>query len=403
MTEPNPPNEEKKIKIKPRTLKAASPDEDGAEGEETAKPTSKLASRVQPTGMPFEPRAQSRPLAGAGPELSEKQNGDGPDAASTMPGSLLPDDVSEPSGSTSVEPAEKPVFRLGRWVGKTLQRRVTLKQALVAFAGLIVLVAWMFYSLGGAIRQSRMIAEIGKQGVEIPADFQAHLDAALKNLRDGDAEKALGQLIVLERENSAVSSLAYLVALAAMQNGDSEKALAKANESIAKKERVSDSLALKAVLETQKNSGGFGDPRVRAESYLRRAMVADAANPSPCIELATLLRYRGRTEEAKQFLEAARSRLNPVDSHAVVDTSLALMSLQSQPDENLPVDIHPDKDVAALFSAAYVAMRKGDFARAADLLRTGRERFPADLYYYLVNDPAMRKFVSHPEVAEFFR
>lgn len=402
MTEQNPSNEEKKIKIKPRTLKTASPGEDIVEGEEAAKPASKLASRVQPTGMPFEARAQSRPRAGGGEsEPIEKQRGDEPESESTLPGPSSADAAPETSAK-NVMPTAKPVFRLGSWVRKTLRRHVKLQRALVVFFGVLVLVAWMFYSLGGAIRQSQMIAEIARQGVEIPADFQAQLDAALKSLRNGEAEKALGQLIVLERENRSVSSLTYLVALAAMQSGDSDKALMKANESIAKKERVSDSLALKAVLETQKHSGGFGDPRVRAESYLRQAMLADEANSSPCIELATLLRYRGRHEEAKQFLEAARSRLNPVDSHAVVDTSLALLNLQFLPDGELPADISPDKDVAALFSAAYVAMRKGDFTRASDLLRTGRERFPSDLYYYLVNDPAMRKFVSRPEVAEFY-
>lgn len=402
MTEQNPSNEEKKIKIKPRNLKTASSDEDVVEGEEAAKPASKLASRVQPTGIPFEARAQSRPRSGDGEsEPFEKHRSGEPESESTSPGPSSADDAPEPSAK-GVIPTAKPVFRLGSWVRKTLRRHVKLQRALVVFAGVLVLVAWMFYSLGGAIRQSQMIAAIARQGVEIPADFQAQLDAALKSLRNGEAEKALGQLIVLERENGSVSSLTYLVALAAMQSGDSDKALMKANESIAKKERVSDSLALKAVLETQKNSGAFGDPRVRAEAYLRQAMLADEANSSPCIELATLLRYRGRHEEAKQFLEAARSRLNPVDSHAVVDTSLALLNLQFLPDGELPADINPDKDVASLFSAAYVAMRKGDFARAADLLRAGRERFPGDLYYYLVNDPAMRKFVSRPEVAEFY-
>jgi len=402
MTEQNPSNEEKKIKIKPRNLKTAPSDEDVVEGEEAAKPASKLASRVQPTGMPFEARAQSRPRAVVGESESfEKQRGDEPENESTSPNPPSADDAPEPSVK-SVIPTAKPVFRLGSWIRRSLRRHVKVQRALAVFAGVLVLVAWMFYSLGGAIRQSQMIAEIVRQGVDIPAEFQAQLDAALKSLRDGDAEKALGQLIVLERENSSVSSLTYLVALAAMQSGDSDKALTKANESIAKKERISDSLALKAVLETQKRAGGFGDPRVRAEALLRQAMLADEANSSPCIELATLLRYRGRHEEAKQFLEAARSRLNPVDSHAVVDTSLALLNLQFLPDGELPADINPDKDVASLFSAAYVAMRKGDFTRAADLLRTGRERFPSDLYYYLVNDPAMRKFVSRPEVAEFY-
>jgi len=51
-----------------------------------------------------------------------------------------------------------------------------------------------------------------------------------------------------------------------------------------------------------------------------------------------------------------------------------------------------------LFSSAYIAMRRGDFARAATLLKTARNRLPADLYYYLVNDPALRKYVRENEL-----
>jgi hypothetical protein len=91
-----------------------------------------------------------------------------------------------------------------------------------------------------------------------------------------------------------------------------------------------------------------------------------------------------------------------VDSHTVVDVTIALLDLQNLPDNELPEKINPDNDVAARFSSSYVAMRKGDFARAASLLKTCRNTLPGDLYYYLINDPAMRKFVRQPEVAEFF-
>jgi hypothetical protein len=37
-------------------------------------------------------------------------------------------------------------------------------------------------------------------------------------------------------------------------------------------------------------------------------------------------------------------------------------------------------------------------ARAATLLKTARNRLPADLYFYLVNDPAMRKYVREKEL-----
>ena len=230
------------------------------------------------------------------------------------------------------------------------------------------------------------------------------LDKALSNLRAGDARRALDQLILLEHEAPAASSLTYLVALASVRAGDMATASEKADQSVAKRERISDSLALKALLETQNPSAStrFGDPRVRAETYLRQAMIEDEANPFPYVELAMLLRSQKRDGEAMRLLEGARSRLNPADSPAVVDAAIALLNLQNLPDNELPASINPDKDVAALFSTAYIAMRKGGFARAAALLATARDRLPADLYRYLVNDPAMREYARQPEVAEFF-
>ena len=157
------------------------------------------------------------------------------------------------------------------------------------------------------------------------------------------------------------------------------------------------------MLETQKQLRGFGDPSIRSEAYLRRAMAADAANPHPIIELATLLRYKNRDEEAARLLAAAKSRLNPVDSHAVVETSLSLMDLQIRSDADLPANLDPDKDISSLFSAAYVAMRLGDHGRAAKILRLGKERVPPDFFDYLVNDPALRKFSSQPDLQEFYQ
>ncbi|MEI6279956.1 MAG: hypothetical protein WCQ16_11345 [Verrucomicrobiae bacterium] len=310
----------------------------------------------------------------------------------------------EPAKAQS-PPAAMPDFHLGKWIRKTLRRRTILGWTLLCFLPPAAILAWAFFSWGASLQRSDMLAEIAKQGVAIPEDFQTRLDKALLDLRSGDARKALEQLTRLEKETPAVSSLTYLVALAAMQAGDPEVASAQADKSISKRERVADSLALKAVIETQKSgrSAKFGDPRVRAESYLRQAMIADAANPSPYVELATLLRYQKRDKEAMQLLQAARSRLNPVDSHTVVDATIALLNLQNLPDNELPANIQPGKDITSLFSAAYVAMRKGDFANAATHLSTARGQFPADLYFYLVNDPALRKFVSQPEVTNFFQ
>jgi len=192
-----------------------------------------------------------------------------------------------------------------------------------------------------------------------------------------------------------------------MQAGDIVLAEAKVDESIAKGERISDSLSLKAVLTAQKSSDGgfqiFGDPTVRSEQFLRQAMVADAANPSPLIELATLLRYKKRDAEAIALLEAAKTRLNPVDSHTVVDVTLALARAQQLADDQLDSKPLINQDPASLFVAAYVAMRKGQFTSAAQYLRTSRTQLPVDLFDYLVNDPALRKYAREPQLAPFYQ
>ena len=120
------------------------------------------------------------------------------------------------------------------------------------------------------------------------------------------------------------------------------------------------------------------------------------------VELGTLLRYQGKNEEALDLLKGARTRLNPVDSHTVVDVSIALMTLQETPDEKLPRDLDPQRDLVAGFSAAYVALRTGNPARAAEILKTCQQRMSPDLFDYLVNDPAIRRYKQDPALKVFF-
>lgn len=385
---------EKKIPIKPRAVKAAEEDGDGDK-----KPASKLASKVQPSGVPFEARAQSRPIASEpDPEPREESAAEGQEAG-------LPPAAKDIAVLAEAEALTKRVgkhFRQGLMV--FLRRRVRVGVALGISLVLVVLAVWIASGFARHSERTRMLAEISRQGVGITQEKQDRLDKALMDLRGGDSEKALKQLVLLEHEAPEVASLAYLVALAAMQAGQPELSAEYVEKSIARRERVSDAIALKAVLESQGGGSGvpLGDPRLRAEGYLRQAMLADAANASPLVELATLLRYRKQNDEAMRVLEAARSRLNPVDSHTVVDVSIALLALQEKPDEKLPDAINPDKDVPALFSAAYLAMRRGNFPEAAGILKTARERLSPDLFFYLANDPAFRKYAREKELAGCF-
>jgi hypothetical protein len=132
-------------------------------------------------------------------------------------------------------------------------------------------------------------------------------------------------------------------------------------------------------------------------------MASDLANPYPYIEMAMRLRGRGQNVEARKMLEAARSRLHPVDSYALLESTMLLIDLQGKPDHELPLDLDPDKNAASLLGAAYVALRRGEFSTAVGLLHTGRERLPPDLFAYMMGDPELRKFASRPEIATFYQ
>lgn len=241
------------------------------------------------------------------------------------------------------------------------------------------------------------------QSREPAADQSRSFEKALGLLRGGNAGEALESLAKIEKLSPNLPSLSYFIALAALQSGNTALAEKKADTSIAKRERIADSLALKAVIETQKpRPGSLGDPAAAGEALLRQAAVIEPGNPAPLIELSTILRHKGDHDGALELLLSARNRLSPVDSHAVAETTIRLLELESLEDRNLPTDLDPDNGTSALFSTIYVAMRTGRFADAASLLQTAEKRLPPDLFLYLVNDPALRRFKDQPELAAFF-
>jgi thioredoxin-like negative regulator of GroEL len=266
-----------------------------------------------------------------------------------------------------------------------------------------VLVGWLAYHQGFIASQNR-IAELRTElPIPIPPEFQASIESALQAYSKGNAADAVEILSGVYQKNQTIPSTCYLMALTAIQSGNLPLAGEKVDESILKGERLTDSLALKAAIEMEKsNKGGMGDPKVRAESLLRSAMAADISNPRPYIELASLLRFQGRNDEARQLFEAASVRLNPVEGQTLVDTSLSLLNLQQTPDNKLPENWDSDKDQRSLVSAAYVAMRKNDIPTVKTLLAKARERLSPALYNYLMNDPAIRVFFKNPQMTGLF-
>ena len=262
---------------------------------------------------------------------------------------------------------------------------------------------WLAYYQGYWAAQNRINEQRLEPPVAIPAEFEKAIDSVLLTYSEGNAPEAVARLEAVNRKNQTIPSTSYLIALMAIQSGDLNLALQKVDESMAKGEKLSDSLALKAAIEMEMGGkGGMGDPKVRAESLLRSAMAADISNPRPYIELASLLRFQGRNDEARQLFEAASVRLNPVEGQALVDTSLSLLNLQQTPDDKLPVNLDSDKDPRSLLSAAYVAMRKNDIPTVKTLLARARERLSPALYNYLMNDPAIRVFSKNPQMLGLF-
>lgn len=273
-------------------------------------------------------------------------------------------------------------------------------------AGALLGLPFLFLHLGEKRAEAR--AKIKPERVPgapavLPPQLSRELDGLMKDLQEGNFSQALPRMREWKKSHPDVPGLSYLTAVAALQAGETGLAEIEVAESLRKKERVSDSLALQAVLETLKADGlTLLDPRTKAVQMLQQAVAADVGNPTPLLGLARLARSKGDTEEAVRWLTAARHRLQPVDSTTAVDVSIALTKLQALPDDRLPTGLPASNNVVNVFEDAYIAMRRGNFSRAAELLRLSREQLPADVFNYLLHDPAIRRYAGEARLAEFF-
>ncbi len=235
---------------------------------------------------------------------------------------------------------------------------------------------------------------------------QEAIEHALSDLRGGMAAHALSSLRGVREENPRIPSLDYLLGLAALQAGEIEEAKEAIAMSLAKGERVSDALALRASLEAQAEGGAgwtpIGDVIPAAERSLHEAITADPANPFPYFELAMRWRMRGDNARAKEMLKSARLRLQPNDAHAAVDVTLRLLELQEMEDGALPQLSEEPSAPADLFAAAYLGLRVGEDEQAAAFLQKARASLPPELYKYLIADPAFAPYRTRPGLAEEF-
>ncbi|MEX1120038.1 MAG: hypothetical protein WEB60_14725 [Terrimicrobiaceae bacterium] len=294
-------------------------------------------------------------------------------------------------------------------------KRVLIKirrRAMTIFAVVAggILVALTFYRVGesrgereGKEAALRDMAVLEARKVYVlPPEAQQQLDAALLEVRAGNAVAAAGTLAQLVEKFPHVASLNYAAGLGAIQAGEFETAIAFANASIEKGERVSDSYVLISIAEAQMRAEEpdkqFVNPQLRVREILDKAIAADPMSSGARMELGSLLRYMGDEPGALTELGAAKARLHPVDSHLAVDVTVGLIEVENLPLEALQPTEPTADDVRVLFPAAYIAMRHENFELGIRLLNRCKNLLPVDSFHYLVNDRAFQSFAYRDDV-----
>ncbi len=222
----------------------------------------------------------------------------------------------------------------------------------------------------------------------LPAEVLDALDEAMARMRSGDGGEALGMLKRLVGEHPEVASLHYAMALAAINAGDLSAATSMAGESVKRGQKVSDALALLAVLDREKAREGIpsiAPPEESAQSHLEHAIAADPLNPRPRIEIADALRKRGQIGQAAGHLRAALNLMEPVDGRLVAEATLSILEMEQDG------DISGRPRIATLLAHATQAARAGDGLSAGSLLAELESLLAPETFAYLVGDPSLRE------------
>jgi tetratricopeptide (TPR) repeat protein len=328
------------------------------------------------------------------PKVSPSRKSRRRDTDSTIP-SVLEESTSSPESAeelTEESPASAPHIIALAQFQKILSKHPRMLAAAAVFT--LLLTGFLF----GRLQSGPSVEEEERDLAKPSPQLVKELNAALALIESGQSSEALQTIQTLSAKHPNVSSLDYLAALAAMQAGDLKTAQEMASLSIAKNQKVSDSLVLLSMTESGAGSRGttsLRDPKIVRESLLREAVESDVANPFPMIELASFLRSQKRDDEAIQLLKAANARLHPIDTHVVVQTSIQLMKLQQMPDEQLPA-VANEGTISEIFASIYISLRKKDYNQAAIALEKGRHQAPPDLFAYLINDPVFKPFHAEP-------
>lgn len=287
------------------------------------------------------------------------------------------------------------------------QTPIPLGLALVLAIILMGGVGFFSYTSGSKAGFQKAESAAIKESVDLTPEFLARLDRSLALLQNNNGSAALEELKALEAEEPDVATLSLLMANAALLADNPAEASKRISDSISKRESVSDALTLQAIIEAKLASDSdykkMGSPKVRIEQLLRQAIAADSSNARPYFELATLKRFEQKNEEALELLRSAQCRLSAADSRVITDTAIALTTLQTLPDAELKPAENPRPIPDEIFAAAYVAMRLGDFARAASILETAKSLFPEPIFRQILKDPAFLPYLKEPALTDFFK
>ena len=308
---------------------------------------------------------------------------------------------------------DKPVSRPQEYLRQSLKSDV--EESLKRFHGWAVLLALLgtavFASLLGAVfslgehhGRSVAVRELkDAKAAAVPSErkreeVRSRLDRALALARSGDAEGGWKSIRGISGEYPHFPSLAYAEAYLALRADKIAEASELVKISISRGERVADSLALQAAL----NDSSPLSSAAAQEELLRKAADADPMNPYPLLQLALVLSVHGDDERAESLLQSAKLRLLPVDSHAVVDSSLAMVQVRRAPAGSLPPGGEPTGIAEKDFPTAYASMRRGDFQTAATILDATRKSLPPELFDYLLNASPIRDYALKPEITRFY-
>ena len=281
----------------------------------------------------------------------------------------------------------------------------------VLWTGVLVVLAstaaaLLAFSIGLRDGMARAEAAALKENVNPPPEVRKAIEQGMSDLLEGRSKEALAQFQAIKATQPALSSLSILAARAALQAGELNLAQQMVDEALGTRESVSEALTMQALIEarlaTSESFKSMGNPRIRIEQLLQRAIAADVTDPRPLIELAVLRRFERKFDEAEELLQAARARQSVSTDRLALDVSLELLALQKLDDDAVRMRGEESfNGLGAPLLRAYRALRLGDSATAESSLAEASATLPTPTFKQCLRDPAFVPFGKSPLLQPF--